>query len=57
MSHAPSCLTALYLLVGTSIQDGEKYWELLMACRRLGRGRHKEERGGARLCEEQPLYG
>lgn len=38
MSQTPSCLTALYLLDGSSIQDGEKYWELLMDCRRLGRG-------------------
>lgn len=45
MSHSQSCLTALYLLDGSSIQDGEKYWELLMDYRRLGEGgRQKEER-------------
>lgn len=52
MSHAPSCLTVLYLLVGASIQDGEKYWELLRGDG--GTGRRKREVGPG--CVRNSLY-
>lgn len=45
MSHAPSCPTVWYLLVGASIQDEEKYGELLMGCGQWWAGRRKRKVG------------